>query len=204
MTRVKICGITSLEDALTAVDAGADALGFVFFRESPRHIFPEQAARIIQQLPPFVQVVGLFVNEETTAINEIADLCRLDLVQLHGDEPADYCCQIRRRVLKAFRVRSLTCLDPISEYPVAGYLLDTFSPSFYGGTGTSFNWEIASEAVRRHQRIILAGGLTPDNVAEAVRRVHPWAVDVSSGVESAPGKKDADKVRRFICNAKEA
>jgi len=203
MTRVKICGITSLEDALSAVEAGADALGFVFYKESPRHIFPEQAARIISQLPPFVQVAGLFVNEEAATVNELADLCRLDLIQLHGDEPADYCQLIRRRVLKAFRVRSLTCLDPIRDYPVAGYLLDTFSPSFYGGTGLSFNWEIAAEAVKRHQRIILAGGLTPDNVAEAIRLVRPWAVDVSSGVESAPGTKDHQKVREFIRNAKE-
>lgn len=203
MTRVKICGITSQEDALTAVEAGADALGFVFFKESPRHIFPEQAARIIEQLPPFVQVVGLFVNEEAGMVNEVADLCRLDLVQLHGDEPAAYCGQIRRRVLKAFRVRSLTCLDPIRDYPVAGYLLDTYSPSFYGGTGLSFNWEIAAEAVKRHQRIILAGGLTPDNVAEAIRQVRPWAVDVSSGVERAPGIKDHQKLREFIRNTKE-
>lgn len=203
MTRVKICGITCLEDALTAVEAGADALGFVFFKESPRHIFPEQASRIIAHLPPFVQVVGLFVNEEAQVVNEVADLCRLDLVQLHGDESSEYCRQITRRVLKAFRVRSLTCLDPIRDYRVSGYLLDTFSPSFYGGTGLSFNWEIAAEAVTRHQRIILAGGLTPDNVAAAVRQVQPWAVDVSSGVESAPGRKDAQKVREFIRNAKE-
>ena len=204
MTRVKICGITNLEDALTAVEAGADALGFVFYAASPRHIFPEQATRIISQLPPFVQTVGLFVNEEATAVNEVAALCRLDLVQLHGDESADYCQQISRRVLKAFRVRSLTCLDPIKDYRVAGYLLDTFSPSFYGGTGTSFNWEIATEAVKRHQRIILAGGLTPDNVAEAIRQVGPYGVDVSSGVEAGPGKKDREKVREFIRNAKEA
>lgn len=204
MTRVKICGITSLEDALTAVEAGADALGFVFFKESPRHIFPEQASRIIEQLPPFVQLVGLFVNEQAATVNEVVDLCRLDLVQLHGDESDEFCQQIRRRVLKAFRVRSLTCLDPIRDYPVAGYLLDTFSPSFYGGTGLSFNWEIAAEAVKRHQRIILAGGLTPDNVAEAIRQVRPYGVDVSSGVESAPGKKDHQKVREFIRTAKEA
>ena len=204
MARVKICGITNLEDALSAVEAGADALGFVFYAASPRHIFPEQATRIISQLPPFVQTVGLFVNEELNTVNEVADLCRLDLVQLHGDESADYCQQISRRVLKAFRVRSLTCLDPIKDYRVAGYLLDTFSPSFYGGTGTSFNWEIATEAVKRHQRIILAGGLTPDNVAEAIRQVGPYGVDVSSGVEAGPGKKDRDKVREFIRNAKEA
>lgn len=204
MTRVKICGITSLDDALTAVEAGADALGFVFYAQSPRHLFPEQAARIISQLPPFVQTVGLFVNEEAATVNEVADLCSLDLVQLHGDESADYCQQMSRRVLKTFRVRSLTCLDPIRNYRVAGYLLDTFSPSFYGGTGTSFNWEIATEAVKRHQRIILAGGLTPDNVAEAIRQVRPYGVDVSSGVEAKPGKKDQEKVREFIRNAKEA
>jgi phosphoribosylanthranilate isomerase len=203
VTRVKICGITSLEDALTAVEAGADALGFVFFAKSPRHIFPEQAARIISQLPPFVQAVGLFVNEEADTVNEVADLCRLDLVQLHGDEPPDYCRQFKRRLLKAFRVRSLTCLDPINNYQVAGYLLDTFSPSFYGGTGLSFNWEIAAEAVKRHQRIVLAGGLTPDNVAEAISQVRPYGVDVSSGVEAAPGKKDRDKLRAFLQNAKE-
>lgn len=204
MTRVKICGITNPEDALTAVQAGADALGFVFYAKSPRHIFPEEASRIINLLPPFVQAVGLFVNEEPAVINEIADLCRLDLVQLHGDEPSSCCQQIRRRVLKAFRVRSLTCLDPMDAYRSCGFLLDAYSPSFYGGTGTSFNWEIAQEAVRRHLRIVLAGGLTPDNVAEAIRQVRPWAVDVSSGVESGPGKKDHQKVREFIRAAKEA
>jgi len=179
-------------------------LGFVFFKESPRHIFPEEAAGIIAQLPPFVQVVGLFVNEQADQVNEIADLCRLDLVQLHGDETAAYCGQIRRRILKALRVRSLTCLDPISDYRTAGFLLDAYSPSFYGGTGTAFNWEIAAEAVKRHQRIILAGGLTPENVAAAIGQVRPWGVDVSSGVETAPGKKDPHKVRAFIRNAKEA
>ncbi len=204
MTRVKICGITRPEDALAAVEAGADALGFVFFKESPRHIFPEKAAEIITLLPPFVQVVGLFVNEQAEQVNEIADLCRLDLVQLHGDETSAYCRQIRRRILKAFRVRTLTCLDPISDYLTAGLLLDTYSPSFYGGTGTAFNWEIAREASGRFGRIVLAGGLTPDNVADAIRQVHPWAVDVSSGVESEPGKKDHQKVREFIRNAKEA
>ena len=204
MTHVKICGITNLEDALTAVEAGADALGFVFYKESPRHIFPEEATRIIRLLPPFVQTVGLFVNEPPEQVNEIADLCQLDLIQLHGDETASYCELIKRRVLKAFRVRSLTCLDPIADYRVAGLLLDTYSPSSYGGTGTTFNWEIAAEAVKRHQRIILAGGLHPGNVADAIRQVKPYAVDVSSGVELSPGKKDAAKLQEFIRNAKEA
>lgn len=203
MVKVKICGITSPEDALTAVEAGADALGFVFYKESPRHIFPEEAARIISLLPPLVQVVGLFVNEEPEIVNQVSRLCRLGLVQLHGDETPDYCRRIEQRVMKAFRVRTLTCLDPISDYRPATCLLDAYSPSFYGGTGTRFNWEIAQEAVRRGYQIVLAGGLTPDNVAEAVRKVWPYGVDVSSGVESAPGKKDAEKVRQFIRNAKE-
>jgi phosphoribosylanthranilate isomerase len=204
MTKVKICGITTPEDALTAVEAGADALGFVFYKESPRHIFPEEAARIINLLPPFVQAVGLFVNEAPEVVNQVSRNCRLGLVQLHGDETPDYCRKIELRVMKAFRVRSLTCLDPIADYRLSGCLLDAYSPSFYGGTGTSFNWEIAQEAVKRGHKIVLAGGLTPDNVAEAIRQVHPYAVDVSSGVESAPGKKDADKIRQFIRNAKEA
>jgi phosphoribosylanthranilate isomerase len=204
MTRVKICGITNPEDALAAVEAGADALGFVFFRESPRHIFPEEAARIIALLPPFVQTIGLFVNEDNAAISEIAKLCRLDLLQLHGDEKPEQCEQLGRRVMKAFRIKSMTCLDPIDSYRTAGYLLDAYSPSAYGGTGMAFNWEIAAEAVRRYGRVILAGGLTPENVTEAIRKVRPYAVDVSSGVESAPGKKDLQKVREFIRNAKEA
>ena len=204
MTKVKICGITSPEDALIAVEAGADALGFVFYKESPRHIFPEEAARIINLLPPFIQTVGLFVNEAPEVVNQVSRNCRLGLVQLHGDETPEGCRKIEQRVIKAFRVRSLTCLDPIDDYRISGCLLDAYSPSFYGGTGKSFNWEIAREAMTRGHRIVLAGGLTPDNVAEAIRQVRPYAVDVSSGVESAPGKKDADKVRQFIRNAKEA
>ena len=204
MIRIKICGITNLDDALTAVEAGADALGFVFYKESPRHIFPEEAARIISMLPPFIQTVGLFVNEKPEVINEIARACRLDLVQLHGDESAESCQKIERRILKAFRIRTLTCLEPMKDFKAAGFLLDAFSPSFYGGTGTTFNWEIAAEAVKRSPHIILAGGLTPENVADAIQQVHPYAVDVSSGVESVPGKKDALKLRKFIHAAKEA
>ncbi len=202
MTRVKICGITNPEDAFTAVDAGADALGFVFYRESPRHVSPEEVSRIIGSLPPFVQPVGLFVNEDPETVNQISRFCKLGLVQLHGDEAPDYCLHIETRIIKAFRVSSLTSLDPISEYSLTGCLLDAYSPSFYGGTGKSFNWDIAYQAVKRGYRIVLAGGLTPDNVSEAVRQVRPFAVDVSSGVEFAPGKKDPDKVKAFIRNVK--
>lgn len=197
MVRVKICGITNLEDALMAVEAGADALGFVFFQGSPRNISPEQAAIIIRRLPPFVQTVGLFVNEEPAKVNTIADQCGLDLVQLHGEESPDYCVAVKRRIIKAFRVKDATSLDAMANYRVAASLLDAWSPAAHGGTGTVFNWEIAARAATSHC-IILAGGLTPENVAEAIATVKPYAVDVSSGVESAPGKKDAGLVSRFI------
>jgi len=198
MIRVKICGITNLEDAIMAVEAGADALGFVFFRGSPRFISPEQAAAVIRHLPPFVQTVGLFVNEEPDTVNSIAERCGLDLVQLHGEETPDYCGAIRRRVIKAFRVKDASSLDDLPNYRVAAPLLDAWSPAAHGGTGTTFNWEIAARAAASRS-IILAGGLTPENVAGAIAAVRPYAVDVSSGVESGPGKKDAARVRAFVC-----
>ena len=197
MTRVKICGITNLEDALMAVEAGADALGFVFFQGSSRFITPENAAAITCHLPPFVQTVGLFVNEESATVNSVADNCALDIVQLHGEESPDYCRAVRRRIIKAFRVKDTSSLDTMADYHVAGCLLDAWSAAAHGGTGTTFNWDIAAHAAASRP-IILAGGLTPANVAEAVVTVRPYAVDVSSGVETAPGKKDAALVRRFI------
>ncbi len=202
MVKVKICGITSLDDALAAVDAGADALGFVFHPASPRHIFPEQAAAIIKRLPPFVHTVGLFVNEHSVTVNAVADQCGLDLVQLHGEEPPDYCSQITRRVIKAFRVRDITSLDSLKDYRVSACLLDAWSPVAHGGTGKTFNWEIAAQAVASGSRIILAGGLTVTNVAEAVRQVRPYAIDVSSGVESAPGRKNIDLIKSLISSIK--
>jgi phosphoribosylanthranilate isomerase len=201
MTKVKICGITSLEDALMAVEAGADALGFVFFEKSPRHLDPERAARIIEGIPPFVQVVGLFVNAALDFVNLTADSCRLDIVQLHGEESPSYCQLVHRRVMKAFRVRGMESLVPMADYRVAGFLLDAYSPDSYGGTGTRFDWDCAVMA-KGSGPIILAGGLDPDNVAAAVARVAPYGVDVSSGVESSPGRKDHGKVRRFIQQAK--
>jgi len=203
MTKVKICGITNLEDALTAIDAGADALGFVFHPNSPRHVFPEQAAAIIRHLPPFVQTVGLFVNEPLEMVNATVDQCDLDVVQLHGEEKPGYCDAVRRRVIKTFRVKDITSLEPMRDYRVAAFLLDAWSPAAHGGTGLTFNWEIAACAAQSN-RIILAGGLTPVNVAEAVRTVRPYGVDVSSGVESGPGKKDRHRIVDFIANAKSA
>ncbi len=198
MVKVKICGITNLEDALAAIAAGADALGFVFHPLSPRHVSPELAAEIIRSLPPFVQTVGLFVDQNLPLLNATADQCGLDLIQLHGEETPEYCQAVQRRVIKAFRVKDSSTLDSLLRYHVSGYLLDAWSPAAHGGTGQTFNWEIAAEAVKRGQRIILAGGLTPENVSEAITQVGPYAVDVSSGVESAPGRKDSDRIRTFI------
>lgn len=202
MIRVKICGITNPEDALTAVAAGADALGFVFYPPSPRHVTPERATEIIRVLPPFVQTVGLFVNEALATINALADQCGLDIIQLHGEESPDYCAAVNRRIIKAFRVKDAASIATMAEYPAAAYLLDTWSPTSHGGTGMTFNWDLAAQATASHQ-IILAGGLTPDNVGNAVRQVRPYAVDVSSGVESAPGRKDPHLVQQFIREAKE-
>lgn len=202
MTKVKICGITTVADAMMAVEAGADALGFVFYDQSPRNLEPAQAAEIIRVLPPFVQVVGLFVHAPLDFINTVTDRCRLDVVQLHGDEPQEFCAGVNRRVIKAFRIKDITSLDHMDEYNVAGYLLDAWSPKAFGGTGVTFNWDTALIA-KKFGPIILAGGLTPENVAEAVQYVSPYGVDVSSGVEAAHRVKDPEKVRQFIQRAKE-
>ena len=201
MTKVKICGITTVEDAHMAIEAGADALGFVFYDKSPRNLLPERAAEIISSLPPFIHVVGLFVHAQLDFVNATADRCRLDIVQLHGDESQEFCARVNRRVIKAFRVKDITSLDRMEAYRVAGYLLDAYSPKAFGGTGVTFNWDTAVVA-KKFGPIILAGGLTPDNVAEAIGHVSPYGVDVSSGVESAPGVKDPAKVREFIKRAK--
>lgn len=202
MVKVKICGITNIEDATAAVDAGADALGFVFFTESPRCITPSDAAEIICRLPSFVTTIGVFVNETPDAINATIAATGIDVVQLHGDEQPES-CSFHRRVIKAIRVKSLDSLEPLMRYKgiVSDFLLDTYSPDALGGTGQIFNWDIAVEA-KQFGRIILAGGLIPENVAEAVRRVRPYGVDVSSGVELKKGKKDHGKVREFIEQAK--
>jgi phosphoribosylanthranilate isomerase len=197
MVRVKICGITNLDDALIAVEAGADALGFVFFHGSPRFISPENAAAIIRSLPPFVHTVGLFVNEDLQTVNSTADQCGLDLIQLHGEESPDYCTAVNRRIVKAFRVKDDSVLEDVKSYRVAACLLDAWSSAAHGGTGVTFNWEIAAHLAAL-QTIILAGGLTPENVAGAIATVKPYAVDVSSGVEREPGIKDAALIRAFV------
>lgn len=204
MVKVKICGITNLEDASAAVDSGADALGFVFYRKSPRYVSPEEASVIIRSLPSFVTSVGVFVNETPGNIGSILSATGIDVIQLHGDETPEMCA-FSRRVVKAIRVKSLESLAPLEDFReiVSAFLLDTYTPDALGGTGRIFNWDVALEA-KQFGRVILAGGLTPDNVAAAVRHVGPYAVDVSSGVELRKGKKDHGKIKRFIEKAKAA
>lgn len=201
-TRVKICGITNLADALAAVAAGTDALGFVFVPGTPRFIAPEQAAAIIRELPPFVAKVGLFVNADTQTVATTIARTGVDTIQLHGEETPDFARQFRGavKVLKAFRIRGAESLAALPAYADAAdaWLLDAFVPGSHGGTGARFDWEHAVAAKQHGKPVILAGGLTPENAAEAVRRVQPFAVDVSSGVEAAPGRKDAAKIAAFI------
>lgn len=202
MVRVKICGITSLEDALFAIEAGADALGFVFSEESQRAISVEKVSGIISGLPPFVSTVGVFVNEGADVINAIVREAGLDAVQLHGNEPPELCREINSRVIKAFRVKNKKILGQgIDRYRLSAYLLDTYADDAAGGTGKTFDWAVAKSA-KKYGRIILSGGLTPDNVRDAIKAAGPYAVDVSSGVEKSPGIKDRKKVSSFIKRAK--
>lgn len=202
--RVKICGLTNLNDALAAVQAGADAVGFVLYKESPRSISADQAQEIIRQLPPFVTTVGLFVNQPTHWVRVMAERSGVDALQFQGDETPDYCAAFSQRAIKAIRVRDRDSLAAMPEYRVRAFVLDAYREGEYGGTGETFDWALAVEA-KAHGRIILAGGLTPENVAEAIRRVRPFAVDVSSGVEgSVKGTKDHGKIRAFIQAAKNA
>jgi phosphoribosylanthranilate isomerase len=202
--RIKICGITNKEDALAAAHFGADALGFVF-ATSPRKVSAESARNIIKALPPFVTTVGVFVDEDPERVSSIASLCGLDILQLHGSESVDYCRRFDRRVIKAVRMQSRDELKNLSKYvdAVDGLLLDTYVPDKLGGTGITFDWKLAAEA-KRYGRIILAGGLNPENVAAAISVVKPYAVDASSGLERSPGVKDHKKMARFIKEANEA
>jgi len=200
--KVKICGITNTEDAQAAVAAGADLLGFVFAEESPRRVTVAQAAAIARIVPPYVVCVGLFVNAPAELVSEARGACALQLLQFHGDETPEYCRQFGAMSMKAFRVKDAATLQTLPNYPTDAWLLDAYVPGQRGGTGHSFNWDLAVAAVKLGRPVFLAGGLTPDNVAEAVRQVQPYGVDVSSGVESAPGKKDHAKVRAFVQAAK--
>jgi phosphoribosylanthranilate isomerase len=199
--KIKICGITNLEDAAAAVAAGADALGFVFYRKSPRCVVPAVVKQIIASLPPLVTPVGVFVNEEMKIVRDLMDECGLALAQLHGEEPAAYCQELGRPVLKAIRLKDRGSLLALAEFQgragVRGFIVDTFSELHYGGTGIVTDWSLAAEAAKAAS-VLLAGGLTADNVGQAIQAVHPYGVDVSSGVESFPGKKNLGKVRAFV------
>jgi len=197
-TRVKICGLTRPGDARAVVAAGADALGLVFYPPSPRAVTPEQALAVVQGLPPFVTTVGLFVNERPERIRDILDVLPLDLLQFHGDEPAADCAAHGRPWIKAIRMRDDTDLRALAvDYRQAsGLLLDAYRPGVPGGTGDSFDWQRIPEDMR--DRIILAGGLEPDNIQAAVEQVGPYAVDVSGGVEADKGIKDPDKIQAFM------
>lgn len=201
MVKVKICGITSLDDAMAAVEYGADALGFVFYEKSPRRVTPDDALEIILRLPPYVTTVGVFVDEKPEEVERTMRHSGLDVAQFHGHEPPE-ACSVSRRAIKAIRVKELSDLEPLGRYRVSAYLLDAYTPDKLGGTGEIFNWDIALEA-KRFGRVILAGGLRPENVAKAIHWVHPYAVDVSSGVEEEKGKKDLTRLRQFIRTAKE-
>ena len=196
--RIKICGITNEEDALAAAHFGADALGFIF-APSQRWISPERARRIKKTLPPLVQTVGVFVDEDHETVSWIADMCALDILQFHGNESADYCNSFNLRVIKAVRLKNRHDLQSLPKYSdvVHALLLDTYVPDKLGGTGITFDWKLAVEA-KKYGRIILAGGLTPENVAAAISTVEPYAVDASSGLERSPGVKDHEKIAKFI------
>jgi phosphoribosylanthranilate isomerase len=196
--KVKICGFTNLADAQAAVEAGADVLGFVFHEPSPRFASIEVAAGIIRELPPFIIKAGVFVNAPEEFVFRAIRECGLNLLQFHGDEPPDYCQQFGLMSLKAFRIRDAASLQALRHYPTDAWLLDAYNPDRLGGTGETFSWELAREAQTWGRPIFLAGGLTPENVAKAIRCARPYGVDVSSGVEAAPGRKDHAKVKAFI------
>ncbi len=203
MVKIKICGITNVEDARHAAACGADALGFVFYPASPRWIEPDRVRQIIAELPPLLTCVGLFVNELPARIVQTVEYCGLSAIQLHGDEDPTQCDFSPYRVIKGVRVSGSDKGEGLPDYPVSALLLDACVQGRFGGTGQLSDWDLAAR-IAATRPLILAGGLTPDNVSAAVKAVRPYAVDVSSGVEDRPGSKDPSKVAQFIQRAKEA
>ena len=201
---VKICGITNAADARAAVEAGADAVGLIFVPNTPRYVEVAVAREIAATISERVKKVGVFVDEPVEAINRVARQVSLDLVQLHGDLTRESARLVEAPIIKVVRVRGEIDLERLRAYNARAYLLDTYIEGAHGGTGRTFDWDLALPVVAAGLPVLLSGGLTPDNVAEAVRRVRPFGVDVSSGVEARPGRKDHDKVRAFIANAKGA
>ncbi len=200
--KVKICGITCLEDALAAVEYGADAIGFVFAPDSPRKVSVERAHHIISKLPPFITTVGLLTGGDKAEINDMVWKSGLDMIQFHGDFKTSILQSFSNRAIQVVKIKDAASLDSVSSVSARAVLLDTYHEKVAGGSGHSFHWEIAKKAAPLG-KIILAGGLTPDNVQTAIRQGQPYAVDVSSGVEAEQGKKDFNKMKRFIQAAKE-
>lgn len=204
MTKVKICGITNLEDAQASIDAGCDALGFVFYKKSPRYIAPGQVKSIIKNLPENIPRIGVFVNSKEKTIKKIARDCGLDILQFHGGESAEFCRKFRGyKIIKAISVKDKVELKHVLSYNPFAYLFDAYSESKPGGTGKKFDWKLIRHLSHIKKPIFLSGGLNSRNVKRAIEMAHPDWVDVSSGVETAPGKKDHRKIKNFIRAAKE-
>lgn len=203
-TAVKICGITRVQDALTAARCGAHAIGLVFYRPSPRYVTPDTAADIVRALPPFVTAVGLFVDAPEEEVREITARTRVQMIQFHGSETPEFCARFELPYLKAVRVRpEVDLLQYARDFRSAkALLLDAFQEGLHGGTGAVFDWDLIPPALPLP--VVLSGGLHPENVAEAIRRVRPWAVDVSSGVEASKGIKDASRVEAFVNGVRDA
>jgi phosphoribosylanthranilate isomerase len=199
MIKVKICGITNLEDAKASVDAGCDALGFVFYKKSPRYITPQEAGSIIKHIPVNIIKIGVFADAKERTIREIAKLCCLNMLQFHGNESPEFCDRFKGyKIIKAFRVKDRIDLRDISRYKTFAYLFDTFVKSKIGGTGKEFNWALMKHVCGIKRPIFLSGGLNEKNVKEAIEKVRPHWIDVSSSVEIKPGKKDHQKIKKFI------
>jgi phosphoribosylanthranilate isomerase len=195
---IKICGITNMEDAVMAFAYGADALGFIFYEKSPRYVTPEAARRIVKTLPDNISKVGVFVNHDIHAVREIYKFCALDMIQLHGDESPDYCREFPQSVLiKAISPSREEDLDIVHDYAARAVMIDTRESGLYGGTGKKSNWDLAVK-LKEMRPLVLSGGLNASNILEAIRTVSPHAVDVNSGVELSPGKKDPKKVQSMI------
>ena len=199
MVKVKICGITNWEDAVASVASGCDALGFVFYKKSPRYISPKNAKKIIGLLPKNILKVGIFVNAQEKSIKNIAKTSKLDMLQFHGNESAQFCNKFKNyKIIKAFRVKDKLDFKNIKQYRVFAYLFDTFVKSKIGGTGKKFDWKLLKQLKSTKRPIFLSGGLNEKNVARAIKYLRPSWVDVSSSLESKPGKKDPKKIQRFI------
>lgn len=202
--RVKFCGITSIKDRDNAITAGADAIGLVFFKDSPRFVTLEEAERIVKDIPPFISVAGVFVNEDLRFIEECVERCGLNAVQLHGDEDVKYCLKFKSlnlkgvKLIKAIRVKDRESLSEIENCPSDAIILDAYRKGLYGGTGQGFDRSLAIIAKEYGKNIIISGGLTPDNVREIIKEVKPYGVDVSSGIESSPAEKNIELMERFI------